>query len=53
MVPYEVSTDDNTVTLQSPVTVVPEFPFITTLIAALIACTITVTILTRRKRTRT
>jgi outer membrane protein assembly factor BamB len=52
-VPYEVSTDDNTVTLQSPVAVVPEFPFITTLIAALIASTMTVTMLTRRKRTRT
>jgi outer membrane protein assembly factor BamB len=52
-VPYEVSTDDNTVTLQSPVAVVPEFPFMTTLIAALVASTMTVTMLTRRKRTRT
>ncbi|MGB8779572.1 MAG: PQQ-binding-like beta-propeller repeat protein [Candidatus Bathyarchaeia archaeon] len=52
-VPYEVSTDDNTVTLQSPVTVAPEFPFMTTLIAALIASTMTATMLTRRKRTRT
>jgi outer membrane protein assembly factor BamB len=52
IVPYEVSTDGNTVTLRTPVTLIPEFPFITTLIAALIASTITVTILTRRKQTR-
>jgi len=52
-VPYEVSTDDNTVTLQSPVAVVPEFPLIPTLIAALIASTMTVTLLARRKRKRT
>jgi hypothetical protein len=52
IVPYEVSTDDNTVTLQTPVTVVPEFPCISTLIAALVASTITVTMLTRKKRSR-
>jgi hypothetical protein len=49
-VPNEVSTDDNTVTLQSPVTVVPEFGFTAVLLAAFIICTIAVTPLARRKR---
>jgi hypothetical protein len=49
-VPYEVSTDDNTVTLQSPVTVVPEFGFTAVLLAAFIVCTIVATALVRRKR---
>ena len=49
-VPYEVSTDDNTVTLQSPVTVVPEFGFTAVLLAAFIICTIVATAMARRKR---
>jgi hypothetical protein len=49
-VPYEVSTQDNTVTLQSPVTVVPEFSFTAVLLAAFFTCTIALTALARRKR---
>jgi outer membrane protein assembly factor BamB len=52
-VPYEANTDDNTVTLESPVTVVPEFPFITALLATFAASTIAVTMLTKRRRTKT
>jgi hypothetical protein len=53
VVPYEVSADDNTVTLQSPVTVFPEFPLTTILVAAFIISTVAVVMLTRRKRINT
>jgi outer membrane protein assembly factor BamB len=49
-VPYEANTDDNTVTLEFPVTVVPEFPFITALLTVFVASTLAVTTLTRRRR---
>jgi len=53
IVPYEVNADDNTVTLQSPVTVFPEFPLTTTLVAAFIISTVVAIMLTRRKRINT
>jgi hypothetical protein len=53
IVPYEVNADDNTVTLQSPVTVFPEFPLTIILVAAFIISTVVVTMLTRRKRINT
>jgi outer membrane protein assembly factor BamB len=52
-VPYEANTDDNTVTLEFPVTVVPEFPVITALLAAFVVPTLAVTILTKRRRIKT
>jgi outer membrane protein assembly factor BamB len=51
MVPFEVYADDNTVTMQSPVTVVPEFPTITIILAALIASATILVILIKRKHT--
>jgi outer membrane protein assembly factor BamB len=48
-VPGEVNTDDNTVTLQSSVTILPEFQSVTILVAAFIASSIIAMMLTRRK----